>query len=147
MNTLVDMLFAAPFIALLAPNARWVFGMSACAAFLVAEFFSPFSFGLLSLALCGGWFCARKLIMLFDTASLMSTGIVFFVGVGVEAFLVFLLFTVERGSIDGAAALRGGIFATRQFLAGLFVFALIMGLRAAYAVGMYAMAEEKNPFA
>ncbi|MEK7650226.1 MAG: hypothetical protein AAB367_04710 [Patescibacteria group bacterium] len=147
MNTAIDMLIASPFISLLAPGMRWFFWASVALALLVAEFFSPFSFGLISLALGGGWIFARKLITFFDTSSLVSIAIAFLAGISVETLLVFLLFAFEQGSMSWVFVLRGGIFALRQFLAGFFVFALIMGLRAAYAVGVYAMAEEKNPFA
>ncbi len=147
MNTAIDMLLAAPFVTLLAPGMRWVFWGSVGAALLVAEFFSSFSFGLMTLALLGGWLFARLLLTFFDVSSFVSIAIAFMAGIGVETFLVLSFFVFEQGSMSTAFALRGGIFALRQFLAGLFVFALIMGIRAAYAVGVYAMAEEKNPFA
>ncbi|MEK7630898.1 MAG: hypothetical protein AAB417_02630 [Patescibacteria group bacterium] len=147
MNTLVDMILVAPFVALLAPGMRWIFWASVCSALLVAEFFSPFSFGLLSLALCAGWLFTRTLITFFNTSSIMSIMVAFVVGITIEVSLVLSLFVFEQGTMSEASVFRGGIFALRQFLAGLFVFALIMGMRAAYAVGIYAVAEEKNPFA
>ncbi len=73
--------------------------------------------------------------------------VAFVVGITIEVSLVLSLFVFEQGTMSEASVFRGGIFALRQFLAGLFVFALIMGMRAAYAVGIYAVAEEKNPFA
>lgn len=147
MNTAIDMLLVTPFIALLAPSVRWVFWASVGAALLVAEFFSPFSFGLQASALLVGWLFVRALIIFFDTSSFVSIVIVFLLGIILQVSLVLALFVFERGSITEAFLVRGGIFAVRQFLAGLFVFSLIMGVRAAYAVGMYALAEEKNPFA
>lgn len=147
MSTAIDMLLATPFVALLAPGMRWVFWGSVGSALLVAEFFSSFPFGLMTFALLGGWLFARLLLTFFDVSSFASIAIAFLAGIGIETLLVFSFFVFEQGSMGVAFALRGGIFALRQFLAGLFVFALIMGIRAAYAVGMYAMAEEKNPFA
>jgi hypothetical protein len=147
MSTAIDMLLVAPFISLLAPGMRWVFWASVAAALLVAEFFSSFPFGVITLALLGGWLSVRFLLVFFDISSFASIVIAFVVGVYIETALVSSFFILEQGSISAAIILRGGVFAARQFLAGLFVFALIMGIRAAYAVGIYAMAEEKNPFA
>jgi|GEM_PF-5370277 len=147
MNTALDMLFVSPFVALLVPGIRWTFWWCVVAALLLAEFFSPFAFGLETLALLGGWLFVRAMITFIDTSSMVSVVIAFVTGIVVEVALITTFFVFEHGTLTSALALRGGVFALRQFLAGLFVFALIMGLRAAYAVGIYAMAEEKNPFA
>jgi len=147
MNTALDMLFVSPFVALLVPGMRRMFWWCVGAAVLLAEFFSPFPFGLKALALMGGWLFVRALITFFDMSSIVSIVIAFCLGIMVEVGLITMFFMFDYGGGAGALVLRGSVFALRQFLAGLFVFALIMGLRAAYAVGVYALAEEKNPFA
>ncbi len=147
MNTLIDILLVSPFVALLAPGARRFFWISVVLAIFVAEFFSPFRFGMMSVALGSGWALTRKLITFFDMTSLMSVIVAFFAGIFVEVLFVSFIFLFEQRSAYDALLSRGSVFAARQFLACLFIFTLIMGLRAAYTVGIYAMAEEKNPFA
>ncbi|MDA1334661.1 MAG: hypothetical protein O2794_01435 [bacterium] len=110
---------------------------------LVTEFFSQFSFGVLSLSFVASLLGARILLFRIDHSSWVGWFIAFGVGLGMHSVLFFVTYLTVFSIFDFSTLLRFSSFLLREIVLAMGVLVTFVLFKNSFYYLRYAVVEEK----
>lgn len=140
---MIDSLLLLPLFVPFITESRLMFFSAALIAVFISEAFSTLPPGSITLIYIVSLWTLFVCLDMFDTTSLGTLVVAFFISLGVYVCLYVIAFGMYQHMTIVEAVTRGGIFMLRQVIAGLFLTGITFGIRYSISWINYAFVEEK----
>lgn len=140
---MIDSLLLLPLFAPFVTESRLVFFITTIIAVFLSESFSTLPPGSMALLYTVSLWTLFVCMDMFDTTSLGTLVVAFFISLGVYVCLYMLTFGMYYHMTIVGALTRGGVFMLRQIITGLFLTGIVFGIRYSISWIDYAFVEKK----